>query len=111
LTESKRPPISRRSEAPGDEPVCIKGYASAENILERVDPVFSEQRYNQVPVRVIIDREGKVKHVHFLSAFPAQSQAITAALSQWRFKPYLRNGQPVEVETGMLFGRVPRGAL
>jgi hypothetical protein len=56
-------------------------------------------------------REGKVKHVHFLSAFPAQSQAITAALSQWRFKPYLRNGQPVEVETGMLFGRVPREAL
>jgi hypothetical protein len=93
------------------EPVCIKGYASQATILERVDPVFSEQRYNQIPVRVIIDREGKVKHIHFLSAFPAQSQAISAALAQWRFKPYLRNGQPVEVETGMLFGRVPRGAL
>jgi Gram-negative bacterial TonB protein C-terminal len=93
------------------EPVCIKGYASPATILERVDPVFSEQRYNQVPVRVIIDRQGKVKHIHFLSAFPAQSQAISAALAQWRFKPYLRNGQPVEVETGMLFGRVPRGAL
>jgi Gram-negative bacterial TonB protein C-terminal len=103
--------LKLQPEARGDEPVCIKGYASAENILERVDPVFSEQRYNQIPVRVIIDREGKVKHVHFLSAFPAQSQAIAAALSQWRFKPYLRNGQPVEVETGMLFGRVPRGAL
>jgi len=93
------------------EPVCIKGYASAENILERVDPVFAERRYNQIPVRVIIDREGKVKHVHFLSAFPAQSQAISAALSQWRFKPYRRNGQPVEVETGMVFGHVQPGAL
>jgi hypothetical protein len=93
------------------EPVCIKGYASAANILERVDPVFAERRYNQIPVRVIIDREGKVKHIHFLSAFPTQSQAISAALSQWRFKPYLRNGQPVEVETGMLFGHVPQGAL
>jgi hypothetical protein len=103
--------LKLQPEATGDEPVCIKGYASAENILERVDPVFSEQRYNQIPVRVIIDREGKVKHVHFLSAFPAQSQAITAALSQWRFKPCLRDGQPVEVETGMLFGRVPREAL
>ena len=103
--------LKLQPEGPGDRPVCIKGYASAENILERVDPVFLEQRYNQIPVRVIIDREGKVKHVHFLSAFPAQSQAISAALSQWRFKPYRRNGQPVEVETGMLFGRVPRGAL
>jgi hypothetical protein len=93
------------------EPVCIKGYASPETILERVDPVFSEQKFNQIPVRVIIDREGKVKHIHFLSAFPAQSQAIMAALAQWRFKPYRRNGEPVEVETGLLFGHVQRGAL
>jgi hypothetical protein len=103
--------LKSQPERPATEPVCIKGYVSAENILERVDPVFSEQRYNQIPVRVIIDREGKVKHIHFLSAFPAQSQAISAALSQWRFKPYLRNGEPVEVETGMLFGRIPRGGL
>ena len=103
--------LKSQPERPATEPVCIKGYVSAENILERVDPVFSEQRYNQIPVRVIIDREGKVKHIHFLSAFPAQSQAISAALSQWRFKPYLRNGEPVEVETGMLFGRAPRGGL
>ena len=104
---------SLKSPPGGDagEPVCIKGYASPATILERVDPVFLEQRYNQVPVRVIIDREGKVKHIHFLSAFPTQSQAISVALAQWRFKPYLRNGQPVEVETGMLFGRVPRAAL
>jgi hypothetical protein len=106
LDNLKSPP-----EGDAGEPVCINGYASPATLLERVDPVFSEQRYNQIPVRVIIDREGKVKHVHFLSAFPAQSQAISAALAQWRFRPYLRNGQPVEVETGMLFGRVPRGAL
>jgi hypothetical protein len=93
------------------EPVCVKDYASPETILERADPVFTEQRFNQVPVRVIIDRDGKVKHIHFLSAFPAQSQAISAALAQWRFKPYRRNGAPVEVETGLLFGHVQRGAL
>ena len=103
--------LKSQPERPATEPVCIKGYVSAENILERVDPVLTENKYNQVPVRVIIDREGKVKHIHFLSAFPSQSQAIAAALSQWRFKPYLRNGQPVEVETGMLFGHVPQGAL
>ena len=103
--------LKSQPERPATEPVCIKGYVSAENILERVDPVLTENKYNQVPVRVIIDREGKVKHIHFLSAFPSQSQAIAAALSQWRFKPYLRNGQPVEVETGMLFGHVPREAL
>ena len=56
----------------------------------------------------IIDKEGKVKHIHFLSAFPDQAKAIADVLSQWRFRPYLRDGQPVEVETGILFGRAPR---
>ncbi len=64
-----------------DVPVCIRGYASAENVLERVDPVFAERRFNPVPVRIIIDKEGKVKHVHFLSAFPDQAKVITDALS------------------------------
>jgi hypothetical protein len=88
-------------------PVCIKDYASAENVVEKVDPIFSERRFNPIPVRVIINKEGKVAHIHFLSAFPEQAKTITDALQQWRFKPYLRNGQPVEVETGILFGRAP----
>ena len=92
----------------GDVPVCIKNYASDENVTARVDPVFSEHRFNPVPVRIIIDKEGKVKHIHFLSAFPEQAKVITDALGQWKFKPYRRNGQPVEVETGLMFGRGPR---
>jgi len=99
-------PISGRGG--GDVPVCIKDYASGENVMERAEPVFTERRFNPVPVRIIIDKEGKVKHVHFLSAFPDQAKAISDALSQWRFKPYLREGHPVEVETGILFGRAPR---
>jgi hypothetical protein len=92
----------------GDVPVCIKDYANGENVVERVDPVFAERKFNPVPVRIIIDKEGKIKHVHFLSAFPDQAKAISDALSQWRFRPYLRDGKPVEVETGIMFGRAPR---
>ncbi|HWY23185.1 MAG TPA: hypothetical protein VNX26_18305 [Candidatus Acidoferrum sp.] len=89
----------------GDVPVCIKDYARDENVTARVDPVFTEHRFNPVPVRIIIDKEGKVKHIHFLSAFPDQAKVITDALRQWKFKPYRRNGQLVEVETGFMFGR------
>lgn len=92
----------------GDVPLCLKDYARDENVIEREDPVFTERRFNSVPVRIIIDKEGKVKHIHFLSAFPDQSKAIADALSQWRFRPYLRDGQPVEVETGIMFGHPPR---
>jgi Gram-negative bacterial TonB protein C-terminal len=92
----------------GQAPICIKDYASGENFLESVDPFFTERRFNPVPVRVIVDKEGKVKHIHFLSAFPEQAKAISDALSKWRFKPYLQDGQPVEVETGIMFGHAPR---
>jgi len=94
----------------GSVPVCIKDYASGENVIQRVEPVLTVRRYNAIPVRIIIDKEGKVRHIHFLSAFPDQTKAVTDALNQWRFKPHMQNGQPVEVETGIMFGRAPRPA-
>jgi hypothetical protein len=99
-------PISGRGG--GGVPVCIKDYASGENVMEKADPFFAERRFNPIPVRIVIDKEGKVKHIHFPSAFPDQAKAITDALSQWRFRPYLRDGKPVEVETGIMVGRAPR---
>jgi hypothetical protein len=94
----------------GNVPTCIKDYASGENVLQSVDPIFAERRFNPVPVRITIDKKGRVKHIHFLSAFPDQAKAITDALFQWRFRPHLLDGKPVEVETGILFGRAPRPA-
>jgi hypothetical protein len=94
----------------GDFPVCIKDYASGENVVEREDPILAGYTFNPVPVRIIIDKEGKIKHIHFLSAFPSQAKSIADALRQWRFKPYLRDGKPTEVETGIIFGHSPQAA-
>jgi hypothetical protein len=94
----------------GAFPVCIKDFASPGSMVEGEDPTFVEQRFNSVPVRIIIDREGRVKHIHFLSAFPDQVKSITDALSRWRFRPYSVAGRPVEVETGIVFGRSGRRA-
>ncbi len=94
----------------GAFPVCIKGYASDDRVVARVDPVFGNRTFNPVPVRIIIDKTGRVKHIHFLSAFPDQAKTINDALSQWKFKPLMRNGNPVEVETGIMFGWAPHPA-
>jgi hypothetical protein len=85
-------------------PVCVKDYARDENVIVRIDPVFTEHRFNPAPVRIIIDRQGKIRHIHLISAFPDQAKAITEALEQWKFKPYTVDGKLVEVETGLLFG-------
>ena len=95
----------------GSAPLCLKDFATPDTVLEREDPVFTESRFNPVPVRIVIDKEGRVKHIHFLSAFPEQAKSIGDALLQWRFRPYLLGGQPVEVETGLLFGRAARPSV
>ena len=95
----------------GNVPVCIKDYAAGDNVLERVEPVLAERRYNQIPVRIIIDKAGKVRHIHFLSAYPEQQKVISDALKQWKFRPYERNGQRLEVETGIMFGAATRNVL
>ena len=92
----------------GTVPVCVKDYAGGKNVITRVDPVFTEAKFNPVPVRIIIDKQGRVKHIHYLSAFESQAKAIGEALGQWRFKPYVVGGVPVEVETGIMFGRGAR---
>ena len=88
-------------------PACVADYAE-KNTLFRKDPELTDHKFNPIPVRVIIDVKGRVKHIHFLSAFPEQARIITDALYQWRFKPYLVNGEPAEVETGILFGAPQR---
>lgn len=89
----------------GDAPACVGDYAQT-HVIAKATPQFA-QRYNTIPVRVIIDAEGKVKHAHLLSAFPEQSEAILRALREWRFEPYVVNGKATEVETGLVFG-LPR---
>jgi hypothetical protein len=85
-------------------PACVNDYASGANVIEKTDPFFSTHRFNTIPVRVLIDDRGHVKHVHLLSAFPEQSHAIIAALRTWRFKPYRVNGKTMPIETGIVFG-------
>ena len=91
----------------GAAPLCVKDYASGTHVLNRVDPILTDRRFNSIPVRVVIDTGGHVKFIHFISSFPAQARMITDALQQWRFEPYLLNGKAVEVETGIAFGVPP----
>jgi hypothetical protein len=84
-------------------PACVKGYATPETILRRVEPVSVGPQFLKIPVRVIIGTDGKAKHIHVIRAFPEQQKSIEDALAQWVFKPYQVNGHSAEVETGLVF--------
>jgi hypothetical protein len=84
-------------------PVCVSDYVT----VKKTEPLFPTNHFNTIPVRVIVGRDGKVRHVHLLSAYPEQSKAIIEALRSWRFKPYEVQGKAVEFETGIVFGMAP----
>jgi len=52
-----------------------------------------------VVLQATISRNGTIENLRVASGSPLLQQAALDAVAQWRYKPYLLDGQPVEVET------------
>ena len=52
-----------------------------------------------VVLTAMIDREGNIENLQLVSGHPMLAPAAIDAVKHWRYKPFLLNGQPVEVET------------
>jgi protein TonB len=52
-----------------------------------------------VVLRAIINRDGAIENLQALSGHPLLVPAALNAVRQWRYRPYVLNGEPVEVET------------
>jgi hypothetical protein len=103
VTEDRSASSSYETAAQRGWPLCVPESAYRNNVARRVDPVMTGPRYGSVPVRLIIGADGKLEHIHAIAGFQEQVNSVTDALAKWEFKPYIANGQPVEVETGLLF--------
>ena len=73
-------------------------------LLTRVEPEYPRiARLGHVAgtvlLRAIISKEGVIENLHALSGNPGLIESAMAAVRQWRYKPYLLNGTPVEIET------------
>ena len=53
----------------------------------------------QVVLEAVIGADGRVKSVKVVSGHPLLVQAAKQAVIQWRYKPTLLDGQPVENTT------------
>jgi protein TonB len=54
-----------------------------------------------VLLRAVISKEGEIKELQVVSGHPLLVPAAIDAVKQWRYRPYLLNGEPVEVETNI----------
>jgi protein TonB len=73
-------------------------------LVNRVEPTYpplaQQARIRGVVVlTAIIGKDGSVQHLQVASGHPLLASAAVAAVKQWRYKPYILNGEPVEVET------------
>ena len=55
-----------------------------------------------VVLRAIISKTGTIENLQVISGHPLLVKAAVDAVSQWRYRPYVLNGEPVEVETQVI---------
>ena len=72
--------------------------------LNRVQPAYpplaKEARVQgAVLLTVVIGKDGGIRQVNVLSGHPLLVEAAVAAVKQWRYQPYLLNGEPVEIQS------------
>jgi len=52
-----------------------------------------------VVLHAVISKEGSIENLTLVSGHPMLAPAAIDAVKQWKYKPYLLNGEPVEVDT------------
>ncbi len=74
------------------------------NLIYKVQPVYpplarQARIQGSVLLRAIISRSGTIKDLSVISGHPMLLGAAIEAVRQWRYRPYMLNDEPVEVET------------
>jgi len=53
----------------------------------------------EVRLHAIISKDGVIESLTLISGHPLLAKAAMDAVQQWRYRPFLLNHEPVEVET------------
>jgi periplasmic protein TonB len=84
--------------------LSISSGVMAGNLLDKVTPQYpaiakAARIQGVVVLQATISIVGTIQNLRVISGPPMLQQAALDAVRSWRYKPYLLNGEPVEVET------------
>jgi protein TonB len=73
-------------------------------LINRVQPAYpaiarTTRTSGAVVLSAVIAADGTIQSLRVVSGSPLLTVAATAAVREWRFKPTLLDGQPIEVQT------------
>ncbi len=84
--------------------LSISSGVMAGNLLEKTVPQYpaiakAARIQGTVVLQATIAKDGAIQNLRVINGPPMLQQAAIDAVRSWRYKPYLLNGEPVEVET------------
>ncbi len=84
--------------------VRVSSGVASGNLINKVQPTYppiarTNRIAGQVVLHALISKSGKIENLQVVSGHPMLTQSAIEAVRQWKYKPYLLNGEPVEVET------------
>ena len=95
--QSEQPPAAHASAHASKEEMAAL-------VLKKVPPEYPEAAkkahiQGHVVLRAIISKDGDVENLQIISGHPQLVPSAIDAVKQWKYRPYLQQGNPVEVET------------
>jgi protein TonB len=87
--------------------VRVSSGVSTGLLIRKVSPTYPQlakqaRIQGQVVLQAEISKDGTITNLQLISGHPMLAPAAIEAVKQWRYKPYLLNGEPVAVETQVI---------
>ena len=104
------PPASRPVVPPEEKTLAIRERRKVSEmqqmaqLITRVEPSYPTlarqiQREGRVELHAFISTEGRIESLEVISGDPLFIQSALAAVGEWRYRPTILNGHPIEVDT------------
>src|ERR1700675_765808 len=95
-------------------PLKVSHWAEG-NIIYRVQPAYPTiarlaRVQGTVELRAIVSKAGTIENLIAVSGHPMLVKSAIEAVRQWRYRPYLLNNEPLEVETEITVNFVLSGS-
>jgi len=76
-------------------------------VLSRVQPIYPQLAITNriqgtVHLNAVITSRGTLEELSVISGPPMLARAAREAVQQWKFRPYILNGKPIEVQTEVI---------
>lgn len=104
--EASAPPpaaVETKSSAK-DVPVRVGGRTQEANLIRKLIPAYpplakAARVQGTVEFTALISKDGNIEHLQLIRGHPLLVEAAKEAVLQWKYRPTLLNGLPVEVVT------------